>query len=69
MEVLILLLFVSLVLVAGALLLFFRGVVTGDLEDGDRLSLLPLEPEKKTLVVGEASSTTGLKATQVEEGA
>ena len=45
MDVLILLLFVSLVLVTGAIILFLRGVSAGDFEHGDRLSLLPLEPD------------------------
>ena len=59
MEVLILLMFISLVLVVAALVLFFRGVVAGDLEDGDRLSLLPLESEAKQ---------TGPKTAQAREG-
>jgi hypothetical protein len=45
MDVLILLLFVSLVLVGGGILLFIKGVVAGDFEHGDRLSLLPLEED------------------------
>jgi hypothetical protein len=45
MDVLILLLFVSLVLVLGALLLFAKAITGGDFEHGDRLALLPLEGE------------------------
>lgn len=43
MDVLILLLFVSMVLVAGAVLLLLSRVKGGDFEHGDRLSLLPLD--------------------------
>jgi len=42
-EVIVLLVFISLVLVAGALVLLFARVHGGDLDHGDRLSLLPLE--------------------------
>jgi hypothetical protein len=45
MDVLILLLFVSLVLVVGALLLFAKAITGGDFEHGDRLALLPLDGE------------------------
>lgn len=45
MDVLILTLFVTLVLVAGAVLLLVRSIRQGDLEHGDRLSLLPLEED------------------------
>ncbi|MEZ4647852.1 MAG: cbb3-type cytochrome oxidase assembly protein CcoS [Candidatus Eisenbacteria bacterium] len=45
MDVLIILLFISLVFVTGAVLLFLRGVMSGDFEQGDRVSLLPLEPD------------------------
>jgi hypothetical protein len=45
MEVIVLLLFVSLMLVAGSLLLFFTRAKDGDFEQGDRLSLLPLESD------------------------
>lgn len=47
MDVLILLLFVSMVLVAGAILLLLSRVKGGDFEHGDRLSLLPLDPDGK----------------------
>lgn len=47
MDVLIILVFVSLVLVAGALVLLFTRIGGGDFEHGDRLSLLPLEPERR----------------------
>jgi hypothetical protein len=46
-DVLIILVFVSLVLVAGALVLLFTRISGGDLDHGDRLSLLPLEPEQR----------------------
>ena len=46
MDVLILLFFVSLVLVVGALVLFARGLFRGDFEHGDRLALLPLESDR-----------------------
>jgi hypothetical protein len=45
MDVLILLVFVSLVLVAGALVLFLSRIHGGDFDHSDRLSLLPLEPD------------------------
>ena len=48
MDVLIVLLFISLVFVTGAVLLFLRGVVSGDFEHGDRVALLPLEPDSPT---------------------
>jgi hypothetical protein len=40
------LVFISLVLVVGALLFFGYSVRQGDLEHGDRLTLLPLEPDE-----------------------
>jgi hypothetical protein len=43
MEVIVILVFISLVLVIGALVLLFSRVAGGDLDHGDRLSLLPLE--------------------------
>ena len=54
MDVLILLLFVSAILVAGAVLLFLRGIGSGDFEHGDRLALLPLESEESEAVTREA---------------
>lgn len=45
MEVLILQVFVSLMLVVGALLLFVRSVRARDFEHSDRLSLLPLDDD------------------------
>lgn len=47
MDVLIILLFISLVFVTGAVLLFLRGVTSGDFEHGDRVSLLPLESDSQ----------------------
>jgi hypothetical protein len=43
MDVLILQVFVSLVLVVGAILLFAFSVRQGDLEQSDRLALFPLD--------------------------
>ena len=53
MDVLIVLVFVSLVMVGGAILLFLHGIKGGDFEHGDRLSLLPLEPD-----AGDAGAST-----------
>ena len=47
MEVLILLIFVSLVLVGGAVILFLNGIRGGDFEHAERLSLLPLEDDDR----------------------
>ena len=47
MDVLIILVFASLILVGGALVMLFWRVGGGDFEHSDRLSLLPLEPEPK----------------------
>jgi hypothetical protein len=46
LEVIVILVFVSLGLVAAAVLLLLSRVHAGDLEHGDRLSLLPLEPDE-----------------------
>jgi hypothetical protein len=48
MEVLILEVFVSLVLVLGAVLLFVHSTKQRDHEHADRLALLPLESEERT---------------------
>ena len=53
MDVLILLVFVSLVLVVGAVLLLVTGLKEGDYEHGDRLSLLPLEEDAAKAEVAE----------------
>jgi len=45
MEVLIVLVFVSLVLVTAAVLMFIMRVRDGDVDHGERLSLLPLEED------------------------
>lgn len=47
MDVLILLIFVSLMLVVGALLLLLVRVRGGDFEHIDRLPFLPLEPDRR----------------------
>ncbi len=44
-DVLIILVFVSLVLVAAAILFLFSRVHGGDLDHGDRLSLMPLDDD------------------------
>jgi len=45
MDALILTLFISLVLLAGALVLLARAIGEGDMEHADRLSLLPLDDD------------------------
>lgn len=47
MDVLVVLLFVSLVFVTGAVLFFVRAAVSGEFDQGDRLSLLPLESDSE----------------------
>lgn len=62
MDVLIVTIFISLVLVAAGLVLFVTRLRAGDLDHGDRLSMLPLEedrtpsprPTKHTDPVGDA---------------
>jgi cbb3-type cytochrome oxidase maturation protein len=49
MDVLIILVFVSLVLVAGGILFFLNRVRGGDFDHGDRLSLLPLESDEDSV--------------------
>lgn len=46
MDVLILMVFVSLLLVVGAVVLLLNGIHAGHIEHGDRLSLLPLEDDE-----------------------
>jgi len=46
MEVIVILVFISLVLVTGALVLLFSRIRQGDFEHGERLSLLPLEADE-----------------------
>jgi len=45
MDVLIILVFVSIMVLSGGILFLFKGVRRGDYEHGDRLSLLPLEDD------------------------
>ena len=45
MDVLIILVFVSLVLFVGGLVFLLKGIKNGDFDQGDRLALLPLEPD------------------------
>lgn len=54
MEVIVILVFISLVLVVGALLFFIISVRQGDLEHGDRLTLLPLEQDDAETPAGAA---------------
>ena len=49
------LVFISLVLVVGALLFFIISVRQGDLEHGDRLTLLPLEQDDSARPTGAAT--------------
>jgi len=48
MDVLILTVFISLILVAGGLVLFIARLRDGDFEHGDRLSLMPLSDDTET---------------------
>jgi hypothetical protein len=59
MDVIIILVFISLVLVTGALLLLFVRLKEGDFEHGDRLSLLPLESEELTAQGNEGGKMDG----------
>jgi len=63
MNALILTLFVSLVLVAGAAALLVKVIRGGDVEHGDRLSLLPLEEEHPIPADGTVSPTPKPPAT------
>ena len=45
MDVLIIMVFISLALLAGGLVLLLSGVKNGDFDQGDRLALLPLESD------------------------
>lgn len=56
MEVIVILVFISLVLVAGALLLLFSRIHGGDFEHGERLSLLPLEVDESAVPEGDESN-------------
>ena len=58
MEVIVLLVFISLVLVAGALLLLVSRIHGGDFEHGERLALLPLESDQ-VLARTEGEETDG----------
>ena len=62
MNVLILLVFVSIVLVGGGLLLFFFSLRQRDFEHAERLSLLPLSDP------GEAPDSTHARATDSRAG-
>lgn len=56
MEVIVILVFISLVLVAGSLLLLFSRIQEGDFEHGERLSLLPLEVDETAVPEGDESN-------------
>jgi hypothetical protein len=47
-DIIIVLVFISLILVVGGLVFFFSRLFQGDFEHGDRLSLLPLEDDDGT---------------------
>lgn len=47
MEVIIALVFISIMLVIGGLIFFFSRLSDGDFEHGDRLSLLPLDEDEQ----------------------
>jgi len=59
-DVVILLVFVSLVLVIGALIFFFTRLREGDFDHGERLSLLPLADDENstTAVIQSAAFST-----------
>jgi nitrogen fixation-related uncharacterized protein len=48
-DVIIALVFISIVLVIGGLVFFFSRMSQGDFEHGDRLSLLPLDDDEKVV--------------------
>jgi len=58
MEVIVILVFISLVLVAGSLLLLFSRIQQGDFEHGERLSLLPLEVDEVSVPEGDESNAS-----------
>jgi len=69
MEVLLLLVFVSLTLAVGAVLCFGYSVKQGDAEQAERLSLMPLEPNRTA--EGRSSSgplVRGLEPNRTAEG-
>ncbi len=51
MDIVIVLVFISLVLVVGGLIFLFRTLKEGDSEHADRLSLLPLANDEKTRAI------------------
>jgi hypothetical protein len=67
-EVLIVTVFVSLVLVAAAVVLFIMCIRGGDLEHGDRLSLLPLEEDGARDQGSARDTAAGAGPGQAEEG-
>jgi len=59
MDVVILLVFISLILVSLGLIFFIYRLKGGDFEHGDRLSLLPLAEDEIRGVGGEAGGAKG----------
>ena len=51
MDIIIALVFISLILVIAGLVFFFSRLFDGDFEHGERLSLLPLEDDEGTIEV------------------
>jgi hypothetical protein len=58
-EVVIVLVFVSLVLVTAAVAMFIMRVKAGDLEHGERLSLLPLDDDRAPRRADERDGAAG----------
>jgi hypothetical protein len=58
-EVLIVLIFVSLVLVTAAVAVFIMRVKAGDIEHGERLSLLPLDDDRAPRSADEGGEAAG----------
>ena|GEM_PF-690661 len=58
MDALIVTLFVSMLLVVGAVVLLIAGARSGDFEHGDRLSLLPLEEDERSAPAGKRHGKT-----------
>ncbi len=65
MEIMIVQVFVSLLLVAGAVVLFAYSVKQGDPEHADRLSILPLEDERPTSPSSSAKEPSGTTTNHV----
>ena len=69
MDVVILLVFISLTLVAAGLIFFFHRLRQGDFEHGDRLALTPLAEDETDGATGSEGGTSDpSRATQGPEG-